>query len=233
MGLFFSAAELRQESDVFKHLAEGLIRPETSYILDEFGSKLEQILRSADNPQRWEISQDRPVVTVPSDGDHEPDQRGQEDLYGRLSCVWEVTPRRSTKAKRGSADLIELTGIASAALSICIADEPISQWTIEVASDNAPGVYFHSQFPGSGPPIPRLPAYALTPLGSLEYLLAEVFRSRWPEALGRSPARAPLWFGIQTKRFRRTLEWTASVAAEAGSPVLALQRAVPDSKMFL
>lgn len=233
MGLIFRAVELRRELDLFKQIAGRLIAPSSAYVLDEFGMALDQLLRRPGNLGRWEIPRARPVCTVCSGGDHEPDRRGNPGLYGQMSCVWEVTPSRSAKAKRGSADLVELTGIASIRMAILRAGAELTVWTIEVSSDGAPGVYFHSQIPGSGLPVPRLPAYGVTPLGGMEFLLSELFRSRWPESLASNAALANNWMGIQTERFDRTTSWLKSVVAGGGSPIVALQGAVPDAEIYL
>ncbi len=233
MSLKFRASELQRELEVFKHLARTLVDPTSVYVLDEFGVMLEQLLRTPGRAGRWEIRRDRPITTVCTDGDHEPDQRGKLDLYGQMSCVWEVTPLRSANAKRGPADLIDLTGVASIRMAVVSEEEELSSWTAEVASDGAPGVYFHSQMSESGLPIPRLPAYALTPVGGMEFLLCELFRSQWPAALAKNSSRANMWMGIQTHRFSRTMMWLTDVVAGAGSPIVALQSAVPKSDMYL
>lgn len=233
MSLMFNASELRQEFDVFRHLSRDLIDPESAYVLDEFSRTLDQIRRTPDTLWRWEISRDRPISTVVTAGDHEPDQNGKHDLYGQVSCVWEVMSIRSPKAKRGLADLVQLAGIASTRLAIMDDGRELSVWSTEVASEGGPGVYFHSQMPDTGLPVPRLPAYALTPVGAIEYLLCELFRSRWPESLAADNARANHWKGIQTERFSRVMDWLRGVITSGGSPVIALQGAVPDPALFL
>ena len=233
MGILFNAAELRREIEAFKHLTRHLIDPSAGSVLGEFEGKLQQLLRLPGTPGRWEIERHRPIITVPSEGDHEPERKGKKDLFGQFSCVWQITPVRSRNRTKGDADQIEVTGIASAELMIRTQSLEFARWTIEIASDGAPGTFFHTQLPMSGQAIPRLPAYAVSPLGALEFLLAEVFRSRWPEALKGNAGKTTQWSKIQSGRLRLALEWAVSEVTRGGSPIVALQTAVPNKRLFL
>lgn len=233
MGLRFDVAELQREITNFGFLARQLLDGPSRTVLNEFGRDLDHLLSRPDgHAVKWEISRDRPILTVCSQGDHEPDGRGQKNVMGQLSCLWIVSPIRSRKRK-GLANQIELIGIASTELLIKDHVQDLASWTMEVASDGAPGVYFHTQLQGEGFPVPRLPAYPVTPLGALEFLLSELFRTRWRQIVSSGRQQAVMWNSIQSKRFEKVLKWVGTEVSTTSSPIVTLQNAVPDPDLFL
>lgn len=233
MTLDFAVAELEREMINFKKLAAPFVEVQTRYWLDAVKINLFNIVQSTDVEATWEIDANTPIITCPSNGDHEPGKKKVNDLYGTFSFIWEITPRRSTSRRTGLADRISVTGKASSLLSLYDASGLVSAWTIEIASKTGPGCYFHTQLPRDGLPVPRLPAYPLTPFGALEYLISELFRSRWPRRLGSNVAATTQWSAIQSLRFTRMLEWAASAAKGKGDPLVALQGAQPPATLFL
>ena len=233
MSLHFKIAELRNELINFQPIARALIRPECHRLLEEVQTALDNIIQFPGVPARWEIERENPIITISSNGDHEPNQRGQKDIYGKFSFIWDVTPIASSQRRRAPARVLSLTGKASSCLSLHDTSGLRHAWTIEIASLAAPGCYFHTQLSGSSLPIPRLPAYPLTPFGALESLLSEMFRSGWPQRLSRNATHTIHWSSIQSSRFIRTLDWSKSIVTEEGSPIVAFQNAQPPNDLFV
>ena len=73
----------------------------------------------------------------------------------------------------------------------------------------------------------------MTPLGALEFLLSELFRTRWDRILSSGRQQAVMWNSIQSKRFRKVLKWASKEVADKSRPIVTLQNAVPDSELFL
>ena len=229
----FNAAELRRECEVFKHLAGGLISPQTRYVLDEFETSLSQILRSPDAQQRWEVREDRPLRTLPSGGDHEPDSERK------------AGPFRTTELRVGGHPAALAAGQTRGRGSVGGDRSRFAVLSLWVAASRPPAG------PSKSPPTARPESIFIASCrgpgsrsrvfrhmrslrwGALEFLLTEVFRSKWREALGQDSPRAQMWSGIQRKRFETVLKWATSVVSGGGSPVVVLQQSVPSSEIFL
>jgi hypothetical protein len=92
--------------------------------------------------------------------------------------------------------------------------EQLAMWRVEVGDDASPGCHFHTQIEGerNNPPyprslsVPRLPTLLVTPMAALEFLLAEMFQSRWQQHAAEESAEMQRWKPIQKQRLLKLFE---------------------------
>lgn len=243
-GLDFSFADTLSELVNLGKLAKKFIEPNSRHVLDSFGQTLSNFRASPGNGNlRWEVTEDKPICTCVSKAEYEVGNRKGTNVFGTLSCVWEI----STDGQRRNNTTYILKGKASTKIRIfevakdhCI---EVARWRFEVGTHDSPGCHFHTQILGdSGDqvfphrlPVPRLPSISITPLDALDFLLGELFQDRWYQTVGQSTTpEVKVWSRNQRKRLINLLQWQLEqVRGGDASPWLALKYAKPEEPSML
>lgn len=242
MTLLFNYAEIERELDSIEHLAAPFLERGHEAVFGVLRSDLENSKTRAGTEVGWGIPEHQPLKTTLSEGEYEIDKKGL-DVFADLTSTWAITP----VGARGGPRTFAVTGNASTRIRIHARDEDsldreIAMWRMEIADIKAPGCHFHAQVLGQGdePPfphalsIPRLPIFMATPLVALEFVLGELFQTRWAQRAGESGGAADVWSGIQANRWLRTLAWQQElITKRASSPWIALKLAKPKAEMFV
>lgn len=247
--LEFEFKELLDEIGAIERIASNFLAPGSESVFYRMKQGLFGIQQSRHySKQAWEIDLNSPLRTVVSNGDYESNAGGRYRVYAELSSIWEirpVNPGKNSKPVRS----FTLAGKASTLIRLIGSpkgqtDVPLAMWKLEVADNAAPGCYFHVQIhqDEDTPPfpkalsVPRLPFFLATPLVALEYVLGELFQSRWEKEGLTDSDHLRLWRRIQSKRLRQLLHWQhAEIAQElaVSSPWMLLKRLQPSPGLFL
>ena len=246
--LQFRCGDFRDQVVVLSELAGPLLDAASSDVLRDFRDHVEQV-RIATGGVTLEIPPHRPVRTVSSDGDYERSGKAaQPNIHAELTCRWDVTPI-GNKAKGQADRLFEISGIASSVVALYVssdgdsAQSKVASWRMEIGNPDSPGACFHTQIPDSAGdhadngtlrpwphwlPVPRLFSLPFTPMFALDYVLGELFQSRWRDRLqGRgAPVReseVQRWDAFQRVTLRQHLDWQVGVLDATTHPT-ALQR---------
>jgi hypothetical protein len=249
VSLLFAVSELQSELTAFRELAAELLAPGSDAVLREASRQLAGIAKSGSSasPVRWCIYRDNPLLTVASKGAYMPDDQGGLTVHGEISFIWEIQPVRPRGEMRPALQ-VRLNGLGSTAVRL-LADEPwadakreLAMWRMEVADLRAPGAFFHVQVLGreqdeifpKALDIPRLPGVLNSPFACMEFVLGELFQTRWPRIAQKETGPSRQWRGIQAHRHRRHLGWAAEqIETTSGSPWVAWKAAKPDEDLFL
>lgn len=231
--LRFSFDEMHREVKDFYTLAKGFLDPSAEECLGAFAGRLRAIQSRtplANNPpdvvnkeQPWVIPDHQPLLTKPSREFEPGGPQGNLEVVGRLTAGWWVTP----DPKANSLIIpkqFRLTGNASVRVEWVdtATHKTLGKWHVDVADAAAPGCMFHVQTP-SGIPVPRHPSLLFTPLAVAEFVLGELFQTRWDQ-VGRGAGGE--WLSeLQRSRLLRLLKWQRQVVeGAAGLPLAALKR---------
>ena len=245
--LQFSFREVQDEVEALRHVAEPLVAPRSVNVLRDLGEALRSFQSSPSNVAfDWGIANDRPLVTVNSEGEYEMGgRRGAVWLYAEITSVWRIAQVRTKLGKKARAKRFELTGKASTRVRLRSAadDHEIAMWRMEIGDANSPGCHFHVQVLGEldevpfpkAVSVPRLPAQHASAPAVIEYVLSELFQKRWDEFVGAGTQHLQRWAPIQRERFSRLLEWQLRILRQRslGSPWVTLKREKPDASLFI
>lgn len=216
-GLIFSFNDLLLECETLKDYAKDVLDRRNITILRDIKSNLEDIKknRPVDKLTKWQIPEDRPLLTIWSENESQPGNKSAHTLRGEFSFVWEIRPLN--EAKLGSRTHFLLNGKASTLIQITNKDgECLARWTVDIGDGASPGAHCHFQLGGFNQPpfpksldIPRLPAFLMSPFQAIEIAIGELFQDRW-KLLAKSlnpSAAAQRWRAIQRRRFESFLRW--------------------------
>ncbi|MDC0721660.1 hypothetical protein [Nannocystis bainbridge] len=244
-GLVFSFKDLIDECMVLKAFAKPFLDKTTLETLDLARYNLESIQASGvwNQSSKWQIPANRPLCTVPSEGESQPDKKSKFLLRGKFSFVWEI---RAEKPKKGPrSHTFSLEGLASTVIDIMEqtsdGERCIAHWTVDVGDHSSPGTHFHFQMNGFEKPpfpkaldIPRLPAPLMSPFLAIDLALGELFQDRWAlHATSESPD-IRRWRNLHGERLLRFFKWQSGcVERAAGSPWIALKKAKPPRDLLV
>jgi len=219
--LEFRVFQLKQE-------AEALLKLGGSF-LDTSNDALGQWIHALDrlcydknpNQQSFVIpDEDGLRIRTVASSAYEPDPReGAYRVAGELCFKWDVAllPNPPARTKRK----FRVSGNASTKLLIKEVrpneqDRLLGHWQFELGAADAPGCFFHigvgqsetppMHFP-KGLSVPRLPSILVTPTDALDFLLGELFQTRWQQRNTEELDEARIWGKHQRHRLRKLLEW--------------------------
>jgi len=247
--LIFSFQETLDEIQAMSRIAAEFLTAETQEaVFPELVALLESIraARPAD-PKIWSVAEDRPLRTIDSVGEYEPGgRRGLHTIIGEISFVWQILcPQEQGPMSRPQKTFV-LSGLSSTRIRVIERTErgnqQLAMWRVEVGDSTAPGCHFHTQIEGErdDPPfprslsVPRLPTIVVTPMAAVEFLLAEIFQSRWQQHAAAETADMQRWKPIQKRRLLNLFEWQKRcIQGCIGSPWTAFKTYKPDADLFL
>jgi hypothetical protein len=250
-GLLFSFAEMEHEVTNMAAMAKPFLAVGASeMVIQPWLQQLRSFASShAKSTFTWSIPIDKPIWTIRSDGQYEPDDQGELSVLGMLSCIWDlrIPKQLRTKKKGTGSPVFELIGRASTRLTI-LEFRPdanhveLARWRFEMGDSDSPGCHFHVQvlgeendecFPKSMS-VPRLPGLLLTPMDALEFLLAEMFQGRWRQHASQGKDAITNWSRCQRKRLVNLLNWQCeNFRKAAGSPWTSFKTEKPHADMLL
>jgi hypothetical protein len=252
-GILFSFAEMQHEIENMTAVARKFLEPATDeQIIRPWLQQLRNFETSSPGSSlSWQIAISRPITTIRSEGEYEPDDQGEHTVVGTLSSIWEIripklAARKSMK-KHSRNPNFELWGCASTRVIIWQFNpdgdlRELARWRFEVGDSQSPGCHFHIQvlgeeqdqhFPHSMA-VPRLPGLLLTPMDSLEFLLAEIFQKRWRQHASQQNDAVRNWSTCQRKRLMNLLGWQREkIRTAAGSPWTSFKGQKPTPDLFL
>ena len=245
-GILFAFSETLQELMSARSLAGSLLA-NGEPVFNQLRTQLDGLRNEPMNSQfSWTIPSARPLRTIVSEGEYERSGKGRR-VIGTLSFVWGIV-RVHPKKRRTPAKHFRLVGKASTVIRIVAVNQDdtlgseLAMWRTEVGDEAGPGACFHFQVLGEGtdPPfpkdlsVPRLPSCLVTPMGTLEFMLAELFQKRWSRLVFTESDHLKRWRQIQRDRLVKLLAWQSKVASASGrSPWSALKAATPPQKIFI
>lgn len=224
----FSYLDLQLEVEAMKALARPLLSKETAARFERMQAGLRALRPKS--TVTWQVPRAQPLETVVSDGEYEAKAggKGAHIVVAHISFLWELeaggSPVKTVTLTGNATTRIELVDVATG--------DSLGMWRMEIGAEAGPGCCFHVQvlgetaelpFPKSLP-IPRLPTIPPTPMAALEFVLGELFQTRWRDQVRRSSDTAELWRGVQQRRWSSFLTWQHQVVSRGGtSPWLALK----------
>lgn len=245
-GLIFPFKGLIEECEAIRVYANDFLDKTSIGVLAEAKSALENIKVAKNTaPQRWQIPAHRPLRTIWSDGESQPDSKSKHKIRAEFSFVWQI--RKLDEGKWKNSKYFLLDGLASTVTTLVaeMDDERrvIARWATEVGDAASPGTHFHFQvnrpdsedfpFPKSLD-IPRLPAPLMSPFLVIDLALGEVFQDRWTRHSLTESRDSKWWRGIHQDRVLRFLKWQTKCAQEfPGSPWMALKLAKPPRELLV
>jgi hypothetical protein len=251
-GLRFSFAEMRREIDNMAAIARPFLEPAAyEQIIPAWVQELWNFATSPHgSKRRWQIPMSTPIQTIRSAGEYDTDDSGEHTVFGTLSAIWDIkTPLAGarTKKKHTAHTSFLLVGCASTRVAIFEYNangnhRELARWRFEVGDARSPGCHFHVQVMGEEKDeffpksmcVPRLPGILLTPMDSLEFLLAEIFQARWRQHAARQTDWLRNWAACQRKRLMNLFDWhRAIVAGTAGSPWTTLKAEKPEVDLLI
>lgn len=252
-GILFSYNRTFKEIDLAKHYFGRYIAAESSSALGEWLGKLKQFKQTAikGNRYTWEIPVTRPLKTIVSEGQYQPDNAGGLRVRGTLSAIWTIEHvGRHTVLGKGD-EAFRLVDLGSTLVQILriIEGEPdgcVAAWRFDIGVANSPGFHFHTQVPTRPDSsnavdevyfplaldVPRFPAILFFPLDGLEFLLGELFHEDWPRYAASQDSR--LGFSEhQTGRLRGLLAGWGFTTTKAIPPLTVLRDHKPLANCLL
>ena len=150
-GLIFPFKGLIDECEALKAYAHEVLDKKTLSALGEAKSALENIqVSKSTGTVRWGISRERPLCTIWSDGECQPNNGSKHRLRAKFSFVWEI--RRLDEGKWRNSKYFLLDGIASTMTTIVDEEDGVerclARWAVEVGDHASPGTHFHFQVKG-------------------------------------------------------------------------------------
>ncbi|MDX9715925.1 MAG: hypothetical protein RBT67_00950 [Thauera sp.] len=245
-GLIFPFKELIDECEAIKAYAADFLDKTTIGALSEAKSTLQGI-QSANHTKsiKWQIPSDRPLRTVWSEGECQPDGKSKHKVLAEFSFVWQI--RKLDEGKWKNSKYFLLDGLASTVTRLITEsngeERMIARWATEVGDGSSPGTHFHFQvnrpdsdelpFPKSLD-VPRLPAPIMSPFLAIDLALGEIFQDRWRTHSLTENKHSNQWRGLQKDRVLQFLRWqTKCVEGFAGSPWMALKIAKPPRDLLV
>jgi hypothetical protein len=245
-GLIFPFKGLIDECEALKAYAGDVLDKKTLDVLAQAKSTLENIQAAKSTKSvRWSIPESRPLCTIWSDGESQPNNKSKHKIRAKFSFVWEI--RKLDEGKWKNSKYFLLDGLASTVTTIVDevdgSERVLARWAIEVGDHASPGTHFHFQVKGSDdetPPfpksldIPRLPAPLMSPFLTIDLALGELFQDRWKQHALTENKDTKWWRGIHQDRLVRFFEWqTKCVQDSVGSPWMALKLAKPPRELIV
>lgn len=249
-GLIFPFKGLIDECEAIKAYASDFLDKTSVGVLAEAKSTLENIqVAKITDLKRWQIPANRPLRTIWSDGESQPDSKSKHKVRAEFSFVWQI--RKLDEGKWKNSKYFLLDGLASTVTTL-VADvdneeKVIARWTTEIGDAASPGTHFHFQvnrpgdkddseyfpFPKSLD-IPRFPAPLMSPFLVIDMALGEVFQDRWKKHSLTENRDSKWWKCVHQDRVLRFLKWQANcVQDSAGSPWMALKIAKPPRELLV
>lgn len=245
-GLIFPFKGLIEECEAIKTYATDFLDKTSIGALAEAKGNLESI-KSAKymGSVRWQIPSERPLRTVWSAGESQPDGKSKHKVRAEFSFVWEI--RKLDEGKWRNDKFFLLDGLASTVTTLVAEDSGdervIARWTTDIGDHASPGTHFHFQVnrPDTEDPpfpksldIPRLPAPLMSPFLVIDLALGEIFQDRWKRHSLTENIDSKRWRAIHQDRLLAFLRWqTKCVQDCAGSPWMALKLAKPSREMLV
>jgi hypothetical protein len=247
--LIFLFQETSDEIQAMSRIGAEFLTAETQEaVLPQLASVLDSIRASRPaEPKTWSIPEERPLRTIDSVGEYESGgRRGVHTIFGEISFVWQIRCPHEQGPRSRSQKTFVLSGLSSTKIRVIERTEQgsrqLAMWRVEVGDNTAPGCHFHTQIEGESddPPfprslsVPRLPTIVVTPMAAVEFLLAEIFQSRWQQHAAAETADMQRWKPIQKQRLLNLFEWqTRCIQGCIGSPWTAFKTYKPDADLFL
>jgi hypothetical protein len=247
--LIFLFQEMLDEIRLMSRIGADFLTSETQeFVIPSVIADLESIrVARPAKPRTWSIPIDRPLRTMDSTGEYEQGgRRGAHIIFGELTFIWEVFCPHETGPRSRPQNRFVLSGLSSTKSRICEhtseGDRELATWRVEVGDNASPGCHFHAQIEGEReePPfpeslsVPRLPTLLVTPMAALEFLLAEMFQSRWQKHAFYETADMQRWKPIQKQRLLNLFDWQVQcVESCVGSPWTAFKTYKPTDDLFL
>lgn len=154
-----------------------------SHVLQQYTLDLERA-QYRDQTVRWEIPALAPLMTRPSRS-YESDHQGSL-VYGSVSGVWDIRQVHDR--------VFQIVDQASFVAKIHDATShvPIAEWHFDIAQNHAPGAWLHSQvqWHQHSLPVPRFPAFVVTLVDVIDFLLGELHQVDWPKVIQRRQSAA-------------------------------------------
>jgi len=245
-GLIFPFKGLIDECEAIKAYANDFLDKTSIGALAEAKSTLENIqVAKSFGLTRWQIPAERPLRTIWSDGESQPDGKSKHKVRGEFSFVWQIRKLGEAKWKNGKYFLLD--GLASTVTKLTVdvggEERVIARWATEVGDTASPGTHFHFQvnrhdsedlpFPKSLD-IPRFPAPLMSPFLAIDLALGEIFQGRWKKHSLTENKDSKWWRCLHQDRVLQFLNWQAkSVRDFAGSPWMALKLAKPPRELLV
>ena len=249
-GLIFLFKDLVNECETIKAHAADFLDKTSIDVLAEAKGTLSSIQASrSTNLIRWQIPADRPLRTIWSNGESQPDGRSRYKVRAEFSFVWEI--RKLDEGRWRGDKFFLLDGLASTVTTLVAAvgneEKVLARWTTDVGDAASPGTHFHFQvnrpggkedsdhfpFPKSLD-IPRLPAPFMSPFLVIDMALGEIFQDRWKKHSIAENKHSRTWKGIHHDRVIRFLKWQMKCVEDfSGSPWMALKIAKPRREMLV
>jgi hypothetical protein len=247
--LIFSFREMLDEIQAMSLIGAEFLTAETQQVaIPNLIALLESIRVGRPQASRpWSIEAERPIQTIDSIGEYEHGgRRGPHTIFGELTFIWEIVcPQEPGPRSRPQRNFV-LSGLSSTRIRIFerIDDtkRELAMWRFEVGDQSSPGCHFHAQIEGEriDPPyprslsVPRLPSLLITPMAALEFLLAEMFQSRWQQHAASETAEMQRWKPIQKQRLKNLFAWqTTCIDGCLGSPWTAFKTYKPHADLFV
>jgi hypothetical protein len=245
-GLIFPFKDFVEECEAIKsYAADFLDKTSVGGLLD--AKRALEVMQASkySGLVRWEIPADRPLRTVWSEGESQPDSKSKHRMRAEFSFVWQIRKLDDGKGKHNKFFLLD--GLASTVTTLVAEQDDearvIARWTTDVGDHASPGTHFHFQvnradseehpFPKSLD-VPRLPAPLMSPFLVIDMALGEIFQDRWKAHSLTDSKDARWWRAIHQERIIRFLKWqTKCVQDFTGSPWMALKLAKPPREMLV
>ena len=244
-GIIFSSVDMRTEIDNMRLLAKGFLEPDSyERVIPAWKRHLETFMCQPPGAQtKWEIREDDAIKTVHSEGHYEKRGRKGKTVFGEVSGVWDIRipslPRTKKQKATGTKSFV-LLGLASIVIKVKAksSGDEIVKWTLDVGDHDSPGCHFHTQLGGEigGQqfPVPRLPTLLHTPMDALEFLLSEIFQSKWAQHASQVGLPAvQIWSKCQRERLVNLLNWQKSEIEQArAAPWTLFKGKKPPANLF-
>lgn len=241
-GLLFRFQDLIDECETLKVFARDFLDPQSTWVLDNAKSTLENFQASSRREIRWETAP-KSLFTNWSVGESQPDSRSGYRVRAHFSFVWDIS--KIDSAARPKQFLLH--GLASTTTTITDEidgqERTLASWNLDVGDHASPGTHFHFQVQGPDthrPPfpksldVPRLPAPLMSPFLAIDMALGELFQDRWKAWAASENQHSRRWRGIHRERLQRFFRWQASAIENCpGSPWMALKLAKPHRDMLV
>jgi hypothetical protein len=239
--LLFRYGDMSQQVRAFKSVASRFLQRGETAKVEALATQL-QFVRSSSRasfPWGWEL--DTPLRTEPSLGKYEVSGKGHyAGVHAQVSAIWEIGHEddQHFRLKGNASTLIRLRDLENEEA------EDLARWRLEIGGHDAPGSIFHAHVLADddqpNPPfpkalsVPRFPAFPMTPMASVEFVLGELFQNDWIEHLRKTNTPFGMWRASQEKVLNSFLKWQqTTIASGTGtSPLMALKIERPKEDLF-
>ncbi len=240
--LLFRYGEMTQQIRAFGAVANEYLQRGEAAKMETLASDLEYVRSSKTGSYPWGWQLETPIRTEPSLGKYEVSGRGHYVwVYAEICAIWEIGHEDTKHFRlRGNAStLVRLRNMEDED-----ADD-LARWRLEIGSHDSPGSIFHAHILADDlqpdPPfpkalsVPRFPAFPMTPMASVEFVLGELFQHHWVDHLRKTNAAFGMWRATQERILDSFLKWQRrTIASGSGtSPLMALKIERPNEDLFV